>query len=129
MGKGDVARSQCAFGPWMGDAQGSDEPELHDQAGSVVDCESEIGKGIREADMSDSNQNLRRDLQGVAADLKWSAVELVRIAERLSQAGNEPDAQALHRMIAVFHREEIRLQGIVHDVAAGLIVKVDSVSV
>jgi hypothetical protein len=94
-----------------------------------VDCESEIGKGIREADMSDSNQNLRRDLQGVAADLKWSAVELVRIAERLSQAGNEPDAQALHRMIAVFHREEIRLQGIVHDVAAGLIVKVDSVSV
>lgn len=51
--------------------------------------------------MMSSNQNLRRDLQGLAADLKWSAVELVRIAERLSQAGNEPDAQALHRMIAM----------------------------
>lgn len=79
--------------------------------------------------MNDLNQNLRRDLQGIAADLKWSAVELVRIAERLSQAGNEPDAQALHRMIGVFQREEIRLQGIVNDVEAGRIVRADSVSV
>jgi hypothetical protein len=61
--------------------------------------------------MNDPNQNLRRDLQGTAADLKWSAVELVRIAERLSQAGNDPDAQALHRMIAMLQREEVRLQG------------------
>lgn len=52
--------------------------------------------------MNNLTQHLRRDLQGVAADLKWSAVELVRIADRLSQAGNEPDAQALHRMIKVF---------------------------
>jgi hypothetical protein len=39
-------------------------------------------------------QDLKRDLQGVACDLKWSAVELIRIAERLSLAGNEADAQA-----------------------------------
>lgn len=26
------------------------------------------------------NQELRRDLQGLASDLKWSAVELIRIA-------------------------------------------------
>lgn len=78
--------------------------------------------------MSDSNQSLRRDLQGIAADLKWSAVELVRIAERLSQAGNDPDAQALHRMIAMFQREEIRLQGMVNDVAEGRIVHVEAVS-
>jgi hypothetical protein len=71
--------------------------------------------------MMSSNQNLRRDLQGLAADLKWSAVELVRIAERLSQAGNEPDAQALHRMIAMFHREEARLGNIVSDISAGRI--------
>ncbi|WP_296257990.1 MULTISPECIES: hypothetical protein [unclassified Pseudomonas] len=77
--------------------------------------------------MNDSNQNLRRDLQGIAADLKWSAVELVRIAERLSQAGNDPDAQALHRMIAMFQREELRLQGMVNDVAEGRIVQVDAV--
>lgn len=37
--------------------------------------------------------SLRRDLQGIASDLKWSAVELVRIAERLSVVGNEADAQ------------------------------------
>lgn len=28
------------------------------------------------------NQDLRRDLQGLASDLKWSAVELMRIAVR-----------------------------------------------
>lgn len=78
--------------------------------------------------MSDSNQSLRRDLQGIAADLKWSAVELVRIAERLSQAGNDPDAQALHRMIAMFQREEIRLQCMVNDVVEGRIAHVEAVS-
>jgi len=72
---------------------------------------------------------LRRDLQGVAADLKWSAVELVRIAERLSQAGNEPDAQALHRMIAVFQREEGRLSTILNEIAAGRIVHLDETTV
>jgi len=79
-------------------------------------------------EMNNPNQNLRRGLQGVAAELKWSAVELVRIAERLSQAGNEPDAQALHRMIAMFQREEMRLQGMVNDVAEGRIVHVEAVS-
>lgn len=37
------------------------------------------------------NQELHRDLQGLASDLKWSAVELMRIAERLSQAGRRED--------------------------------------
>jgi hypothetical protein len=78
--------------------------------------------------MMSSNQNLRRDLQGLAADLKWSAVELVRIAERLSQAGNEPDAQGLHRMFAMFHREEAPLGTIVNDIAAGRITQSDEAS-
>jgi len=77
--------------------------------------------------MNNPNQNLRRDLQGLAADLKWSAVELVRIAERLSQAGNYPDAQALHRMIAMFQREEGRLQSLVSDVAEGRIIQMGMV--
>jgi hypothetical protein len=75
--------------------------------------------------MTSNTQTLRRDLQGMAADLKWSAVEMVRIAERLSQAGNEPDAQALHRMIAMFQREESRLSTIVNEIAAGRIVQLD----
>ncbi|WP_223511119.1 hypothetical protein [Pseudomonas sp. GL-B-19] len=65
------------------------------------------------------NQDLKRDLQGVASDLKWSAVELVRIAERLSHAGNGPDAEALRRMISVFQQDEKRLNSLIEDVSAG----------
>jgi hypothetical protein len=79
--------------------------------------------------MTSNNNALRRDLQGLAADLKWSAVELVRIADRLSQAGNEPDAQALHRMIAMFQREESKLSSIVIEIVAGRIVQIDEASV
>lgn len=51
----------------------------------------------------------RRDLQGISADLKWSAVELARIAERLEAAGNSPDAHAVLRMIQIFQKGERRL--------------------
>lgn len=47
------------------------------------------------------NQDLRRDLQGLSSNFKWSAVELMRILERLSQAENEPDAQAVIRICQV----------------------------
>ena len=49
------------------------------------------------------SQDLKRDLQGIASDLKWSVVELKRIAERLSQSGHEADAQAVLKMCTVFH--------------------------
>lgn len=67
------------------------------------------------------NQELRRDLQGIASDLKWSAVELMRIAERLSQAGNEADAQAVFRMCMLFQNGEDRLEGYADEVASGAI--------
>ncbi|WP_256585497.1 hypothetical protein [Pseudomonas sp. Irchel 3H3] len=38
------------------------------------------------------NQDLKRDLQNIASEVKWSAVELMRIAEILSKAGDEHDA-------------------------------------
>ena len=63
------------------------------------------------------NQDLKRDLQGMASDLKWSAVELMRIAERLSLAGNEADAQAVLRMCTVFHADEDRLTGYADEVS------------
>ncbi|NWB94841.1 hypothetical protein HX882_02925 [Pseudomonas gingeri] len=69
------------------------------------------------------NQDLKRDLQGVASDLKWSAVELMRVAERLSLAGNEADAQAVLRMCAVFHADEDRLTSYADEVKAGRIVR------
>lgn len=70
-----------------------------------------------------SLDGLRRDLQGIASDLKWSAVELVRIAERLSAAGNEADAQALLRMIKVFQGDEDKLAGYAEEVRDGRIIR------
>lgn len=67
------------------------------------------------------NQELRRDLQGLASDLKWSAVELMRIAERLSLAGNEHDAQAVIRICQVMQAGEDRLAGYEDEVKAGRI--------
>ena len=61
--------------------------------------------------------DLKRGLLGIASDLKWSAVELSRIAERLRLAGNEPDAQALLRMCAVFRADEDWLAGYAAEVA------------
>ena len=69
------------------------------------------------------NQDLKRDLLGIASDLKWSAVELMRIAERLSLAGNEADAQAVLRMCTVLHADEDRLAGYADEVKAGRIVR------
>ncbi|WP_235972447.1 hypothetical protein [Pseudomonas paraversuta] len=73
--------------------------------------------------LSQPNQNLKRDLQGIASDLKWSAVELKRIAERLSQSGNDLDAQAVLRMCTVFQAGEDRLVGYADEVKAGRIVR------
>ncbi|MEF0148394.1 hypothetical protein [Pseudomonas guariconensis] len=67
------------------------------------------------------NQELRRDLQGLASDLKWSAVELMRIAVRLSEAGNESDSQAVIRICQVMQAGEDRLAGYEDDVKAGRI--------
>lgn len=67
------------------------------------------------------NQDLRRDLQGLASDLKWSAVELMRIAVRLSEAGNEADAQAVIRICQVMQAGEDRLVRYGDEVKAGLI--------
>ena len=69
------------------------------------------------------NQDLKRDLQGIASDLKWSAVELMRIAERLSLAGNEADAQAVIRICVVMQAGEDRLAGYADEVKAGQITR------
>lgn len=69
------------------------------------------------------NQELRRDLTGLASDMKWSAVELMRIAERLSLAGNEADAQAVLRICTVMHAGEDRLQAYSNEVGIGVITR------
>lgn len=72
------------------------------------------------------NQDLRRDLQVIASDLKWSAVELMRIAERLSQAGNEADAQAVNRICLVMQAGEDRLAGYGDEVKVGRILRTNA---
>lgn len=58
---------------------------------------------------TNTSAQTRRDLHGISSDLKWSAVELARIADRLEAAGNSPDAQAVLRMIQIFQEGEKRL--------------------
>lgn len=62
--------------------------------------------------------NTRLDLAGISADLKWSSVELRRIAERLQAAGNSPDAQAILRMIDTFLEGEARLNVLANAMSA-----------
>ncbi|WP_230090862.1 hypothetical protein [Pseudomonas sp. BIGb0427] len=69
------------------------------------------------------NQDLRRDLQGLASDMKWSAVELMRIAVRLSEAGNEADAQAVIRICLVMQAGEDRLAAYGDEVKVGEIIR------
>lgn len=66
-------------------------------------------------------QELRRDLNGIASDLKWSAVELMRIAERLSLAGNEADAQAVLKMCQVLQGGEDKLAKYADEIRENLI--------
>ena len=73
--------------------------------------------------LNKEEQDLKRDLQGIASDLKWSAVELKRIAERLSQSGHEADAQAVLKMCTVFHAGEDRLAGYAIEIESGRIVR------
>ncbi|WP_052469366.1 hypothetical protein [Pseudomonas massiliensis] len=61
---------------------------------------------------------LKRDLEGIASDLKWSAVELKRIAHRLET----PDREALLRMVETFTQCEARLSYHAEEVRAGRIV-------
>ena len=76
--------------------------------------------------LAQPSQDLKRDLQGIASDLKWSAVELKRTAERLSQSGHEADAQAALKMCAVFQAGEDRLAGYADEVNGGRITRADS---
>lgn len=69
------------------------------------------------------NQQLRRDLKEAVALLKWSGVDLMKMAIRLSEAGFENDARELLTIISGFPDAEGRLVGYAHEVKAGRIVR------
>lgn len=67
------------------------------------------------------NQELNRDLQSMASDLKWSAGDMIRIAEHLSAMGNEPDAWALLKICKVLQAGEGKLNVYADEVKSGQI--------
>ena len=69
------------------------------------------------------NQQLRRDLKEAAALLKWSGVDLMQAAVRLSEAGQEDDAKELVRIAMRFQAVEDLMAGYADEVKAGRIVR------
>ncbi|CAI8755118.1 Phage tail protein [Pseudomonas chlororaphis] len=59
---------------------------------------------------------LRRDLKEVAALLKWSGVDLMKMAVRLSEAGFEDDARELLTIISGFPDAEDKLMAYADEV-------------
>lgn len=69
------------------------------------------------------NQQLRRELKEVVALLKWSGVDLMQAAVRLSEAGHEDEAKELLRIASSYQDAEDRLAGYADEVKAGRIVR------
>jgi hypothetical protein len=67
------------------------------------------------------NQQLRRDLKEAAALLKWSGVDLMQAAVKLSEAGQEDEAKELLRIAAGFQEAEDKLVGYAEEVKVGRI--------
>jgi hypothetical protein len=69
------------------------------------------------------NQQLRRDLKEAAALLKWSGVDLMQAAVKLSEAGQEHDAQELIMIATRFQAVEDQMAGYADEVKAGQIIR------
>ncbi|MBV4452712.1 MULTISPECIES: hypothetical protein [Pseudomonas] len=67
------------------------------------------------------NQQLRRDLKETADLLKWSGVDLMQAAVRLSEGGQEDEARELRNVATSYQAVEDRLAGYADEVKAGRI--------
>ncbi|WP_241802251.1 hypothetical protein [Pseudomonas corrugata] len=74
--------------------------------------------------LNKSTQTLRHDLRGIAVDLQWFRLELLRIGEDLSLLGKEIDAQAMLRISTTLLKNATRLDDYVEEVKAGWITRV-----
>ncbi|MQU08580.1 hypothetical protein [Pseudomonas helleri] len=68
-------------------------------------------------------QELRRDLKDIAHLLKWSAVDLMQLAVRLSEAGLKSEALELAKKLEAFNDAEDKLAGYGDEVKAGRIIR------
>ena len=69
------------------------------------------------------NQELRHDLKQAAALLKWSGVDLLQAARKLSEAGQETEAQDLLQIAVSFQETEDKLAAYAEEVKAGRIMR------
>ncbi len=69
------------------------------------------------------NQELRHDLKEVAALLKWSGVDLMKMAVRLSEAGLESDAREILTIISGYPDAEDKLTEYADEVKTERIVR------
>lgn len=69
------------------------------------------------------NQQLRRHLKEAAALLKWTGVDLMQAAVKLSEAGQEDDAQELIKIATRFQVIEEQSAGYAEEVTRGLITR------
>lgn len=69
------------------------------------------------------NQELRHDLKQAAALLKWSGVDLLQAARKLSEAGKETEAQELLQIAVSFQETEDKLTEYADEVKTGRIVR------
>ncbi|MFL1495084.1 hypothetical protein [Pseudomonas antarctica] len=67
------------------------------------------------------NQQLRRDLKEAASLLKWSGVDLMQAAVRLSEDGQEVEAKELLKIAANYQEAEDKLAGYADEVKVGRI--------
>ncbi|MFQ6346002.1 hypothetical protein ACQRBV_22765 [Pseudomonas sp. R11F] len=73
--------------------------------------------------LTKTNQQLHRDLKEAAALLKWSGVDLMQAAGKLSEAGQEDDAQELIKIATRFQVVEDLMVGYADEVKVGKIVR------
>lgn len=69
------------------------------------------------------NQQLRLDLKEAAALLKWSGVDLMQAAVKMSDAGQEAEARELIEIAMRFQEVEDRLAGYAAEVKVGGVVR------
>ena len=69
------------------------------------------------------NQQLRHDLKEVAALLKWSSVDLMKMAVRLSEAGFESDAREILAITSGFPDAEDKLTEYADEVKKSIITR------
>lgn len=69
------------------------------------------------------NQQLRQDLKEAAALLKWSGVDLMQAAPKLSETGQEADARELIEIATRFQTVEYLMVGYADEVKSGQITR------